>query len=301
MGLCKCPKKKVTNLFCFEHTVNVCEHCLVANHSRCVVQSYLRWLQDSDYDPTCRLCGKNLSDESCGPCVRLVCHDVFHWSCFDAYERALPANTAPAGYSCPVCSACIFPPPNSSSPVIEALCSLLATVNWARAGLGLPMIEEKHQENQMKAPNNTSVAMSGAPPGTFTGGSNPTSFQNNSMQSVLNMDESIPYTRVVEKSDMYLGPSSSLPSNHFTDHDTDKYKRRPAMLWLSRWFNNNFSAAQRLKQKPSSRIKRYLVVSFLAVAGFITLVLVFSELGRWSTENDPLLDPLSNPNIRMRP
>lgn len=32
MGLCKCPKKKVTNLFCFEHRVNVCEHCLVANH-----------------------------------------------------------------------------------------------------------------------------------------------------------------------------------------------------------------------------------------------------------------------------
>ena len=66
--------------------------------------------------------------------------DIFHWSCFDAYERALPANTAPAGYLCPVCSACIFPPPNSSSPVIEALCSLLATVNWARAGLGLPMV-----------------------------------------------------------------------------------------------------------------------------------------------------------------
>lgn len=32
MGLCKCPKRKVTNLFCFEHRVNVCEWCLVANH-----------------------------------------------------------------------------------------------------------------------------------------------------------------------------------------------------------------------------------------------------------------------------
>ena len=32
MGLCKCPKRKVTNLFCFEHRVNVCESCLVANH-----------------------------------------------------------------------------------------------------------------------------------------------------------------------------------------------------------------------------------------------------------------------------
>ena len=45
MGLCKCPKRKVTNQFCFEHRVNVCEHCMVAAHANCVVQSYLAWLQ----------------------------------------------------------------------------------------------------------------------------------------------------------------------------------------------------------------------------------------------------------------
>ena len=33
MGLCKCPKRKVTNQFCFEHRVNVCEHCMVQRHS----------------------------------------------------------------------------------------------------------------------------------------------------------------------------------------------------------------------------------------------------------------------------
>ncbi|KAL3216517.1 hypothetical protein MRX96_033018 [Rhipicephalus microplus] len=32
MGLCKCPRKKVTNQFCYEHRVNVCEHCMVAQH-----------------------------------------------------------------------------------------------------------------------------------------------------------------------------------------------------------------------------------------------------------------------------
>ncbi|VDD79422.1 unnamed protein product [Mesocestoides corti] len=32
MGLCKCDRKKVTNLFCFEHRVNVCEFCLTTNH-----------------------------------------------------------------------------------------------------------------------------------------------------------------------------------------------------------------------------------------------------------------------------
>uniref|UniRef100_A0A8V5GNG3 Zinc finger protein-like 1 n=1 Tax=Melopsittacus undulatus TaxID=13146 RepID=A0A8V5GNG3_MELUD len=34
MGLCKCPKRRVTNLFCFEHRVNVCESCLVSAHPK---------------------------------------------------------------------------------------------------------------------------------------------------------------------------------------------------------------------------------------------------------------------------
>ena len=38
MGLCKCPKRKVTNLFCFEHKVNVCENCLVTDHVRCIIK-----------------------------------------------------------------------------------------------------------------------------------------------------------------------------------------------------------------------------------------------------------------------
>uniref|UniRef100_A0A3B3ST85 Zinc finger protein-like 1 n=1 Tax=Paramormyrops kingsleyae TaxID=1676925 RepID=A0A3B3ST85_9TELE len=45
MGLCKCPKRKVTNLFCFEHRVNVCEHCLVTNHSKGVFPCHCHlWL-----------------------------------------------------------------------------------------------------------------------------------------------------------------------------------------------------------------------------------------------------------------
>ena len=60
MGLCKCPKRKVTNQFCFEHRVNVCEHCMVANHATCIVKSYLQWLQDSDYNPNCLFCDGQL-------------------------------------------------------------------------------------------------------------------------------------------------------------------------------------------------------------------------------------------------
>ncbi|XP_032496678.1 zinc finger protein-like 1 isoform X3 [Phocoena sinus] len=139
MGLCKCPKRKVTNLFCFEHRVNVCEHCLVANHAKCIVQSYLQWLQDSDYNPNCRLCNIPLAARET---TRLVCYDLFHWACLNERAAQLPRNTAPAGYQCPSCSGPIFPPTNLAGPVASALREKLATVNWARAGLGLPLIDE---------------------------------------------------------------------------------------------------------------------------------------------------------------
>lgn len=138
MGLCKCQKRKVTNLFCFEHDVNVCEYCLVSDHERCIVQSYVQWLQDSDYNPICILCKKLLNEE---PTVRLICYDVFHWACLDKYASELPANTAPAGYQCPKCKECIFPPSNLVSPVVDVLKQKLEGASWARAGLGQSLIQ----------------------------------------------------------------------------------------------------------------------------------------------------------------
>jgi len=138
MGLCKCPKRKVTNLFCFECAVNVCEHCLVKDHADCIVQSYVQWLQDSDYQPICILCKEFLKNE---PTVRLTCYDVFHWRCLDKYASQLPANTAPAGYQCPKCKECLFPPLNLVSPVADALRAQLETVSWAKTGLGRSMLK----------------------------------------------------------------------------------------------------------------------------------------------------------------
>uniref|UniRef100_A0A669QH51 Zinc finger protein-like 1 n=1 Tax=Phasianus colchicus TaxID=9054 RepID=A0A669QH51_PHACC len=34
MGLCKCPRRRVTPLFCFEHRVNVCESCMLSSHPK---------------------------------------------------------------------------------------------------------------------------------------------------------------------------------------------------------------------------------------------------------------------------
>ena len=38
---------------------------------QCVVQSYLQWLQDSDYNPCCEFCQRDLGDDQC---VRLMCY-----------------------------------------------------------------------------------------------------------------------------------------------------------------------------------------------------------------------------------
>jgi hypothetical protein len=74
-------------------------------------------------------------------CLILECiSDVYHWACLDQFARELPANTAPAGYSCPSCKKGLFPAGNLVSPVADVLREVLAGVNWARAGLGLPLV-----------------------------------------------------------------------------------------------------------------------------------------------------------------
>ena len=71
--------------------------------------------------------------------------DLFHWVCLDKWARSMPANTAPAGYTCPTCQECVFPSDKLVSPVADALRKVLADVNWARAGLGLPLLEERSE------------------------------------------------------------------------------------------------------------------------------------------------------------
>lgn len=341
MGLCKCPKKKVTNLFCFEHRVNVCEYCLVANHNKCIVQSYLQWLQDSDYSPDCPLCSRNLSDESCGECVRLTCYDVFHFGCLNQYAQKLPANTAPAGYTCPTCKSGIFPPSNMASPVADMLRQMLSKVNWARAGLGLPLIEEPVHvpappppkaatptpngdvnrstpvEEALSTPvtatltnlstlgaspaPNTTRPSAQVPPYTATPSRPPTGPQTH---SVISVDAG---TSVRGQEKQQNDPRKLFDStkedifNLSHDHDDDKYRRRPAMDWLNKWLRSRDTNPKRgLKKDPMTVRKKFLIVLLIGVIGFLTVIVIFSKLGRDAADDDPFLDPMANPNIRVK-
>ncbi|KAK6181431.1 hypothetical protein SNE40_009279 [Patella caerulea] len=309
MGLCKCPKRKVTNLFCFEHRVNVCEHCLVANHPKCIVQSYLQWLQDSDYNPICKLCNQALGAEN-AECVRLVCYDIFHWNCIDKYARSLPPNTAPAGYTCPTCNTGIFPPANMASPIADVVKTFLSRVNWARAGLGLPLIEEA----EAPVSNTPAVKTEQSPPFTSTPFPTPNQQTRPSAQvppysstptnpnphSVISVDAGA--------SSRGLGTGQNNPRKLFDtttdddifnmsqDHDEDKYKRRPAFHWLAKWFKSTDS---RKRKDPNAVMKKFLVVLGIGIISFLTLIIIFSKLGHEVAENDPNLDPMANPNIRV--
>jgi len=110
---------------------------MVSNHPKCVVQSYCQWLKDSDYSALCTLCQLDLSQDDC---TRLICYHIFHLKCLDEHCKQYPANTAPAGYSCPACSSALFPPSNLVSPVADVLRTVLTNRPWAREGLGLPLL-----------------------------------------------------------------------------------------------------------------------------------------------------------------
>ncbi|TWW74993.1 zinc finger protein-like 1 [Takifugu flavidus] len=321
MGLCKCPKRKVTNLFCFEHRVNVCEHCLVSNHNKCIVQSYLQWLQDSDYNPNCSLCNDPLTAQDT---VRLVCYDVFHWHCLNNLASRLPLHTAPAGYQCPVCQGPVFPPPNLASPVADQLREQLSSVNWARAGLGLPLVEEsigvheettandvtdytdwsayEAQEQSSIYPSHSYNANSSpAPPVTAQKQEDHAGSRNNGTQeqSVVNFPTGTSDTITIHSASsprkIYDTRDNSHSSVTQIDFDDDKYRRRPALGWFAQILKNRTGG----KRSSLSWKQRVFMLLLVGVLGFFTLIIIMAKLGRASAGSDPNLDPLLNPNIRV--
>ncbi|XP_014474503.1 PREDICTED: zinc finger protein-like 1 [Dinoponera quadriceps] len=312
MGLCKCPKRRVTNQFCFEHRVNVCEHCMVTSHPKCIVQSYLLWLHDNDYNPICTLCSGQLSD---GDCVRLTCYHMYHWACLDQYARNLPATTAPAGYTCPVCRLCIFPQPKLVSPVADVLREKLAAVNWARAGLGLPLLsDDREQKPEKECPsvenflyqNHVATTSSSSPPQMVSRG---TSSNSNVSNVHIANNQKTPYS-VVNIDSSSLGPLSTQasrkvceayddPKDVSFDHDENKYQRKSAIEWILRWWKLISTKAPVRRRIASSLYKRYTLMAVVVVLFLVGLILLCSWLGRMTTDGDPSFDVLANPNLKF--
>ncbi|GBN12530.1 Zinc finger protein-like 1 [Araneus ventricosus] len=303
MGLCKCPKKKVTNQFCFEHRVNVCENCMVTNHSKCVVQSYIQWLQDSDYNPNCLMCKTELAE---GDCIRLTCYHVFHWDCLNKYALSMLPQTPPEGYTCPVCNSCVFPQPNVVSPVAEALRNALLNVNWARVGLGYPAIENNLLNESSHSNNVQFSPLRAASSLPLENSAKPAPININSAVSQMDMNSVRPEPYGASYTTSYTSPRKLYDATEHghvraptRDHDEDKYKRRSAFEWFGRWFKSRTMHGKNRKKDPNVFYKKWMVLLVLCLIGLCTLCILFLKLGRASADSDPLLDPRFNPNIRV--
>ncbi|CAO1441181.1 unnamed protein product [Diamesa hyperborea] len=275
MGLCKCPKKIVSNLFCFEHRVTVCEHCLVVSHRKCVIQSYLQWLKDSDFDSTCTLCRINFEDEDC---IRLVCYHLFHWRCLNERQSSLPSNTAPSGHGCPTCNTCLFPPQNLVSPVADALRIKLGNVHWGRNELNLPVYSDDQDFPQNSLAQESTIVngsvnyktnstVHAAGYGHHRNIAENKAFRPESPHSILNI-ESRPLLR-----EPPIGSNSA-------DRDDNKYKRKTPQEIFSRWSRRLYSPAA----KPPW--KRTWVVVVMGITVFCSILYVMYYFGRVSEDED---------------
>ncbi len=225
-----------------------------------------------------------------GECVRLVCFCVFHWACIDQMARRILENapqTAPAGFTCPNCAEGLFPAANVVSPVADQLRETLKGVNWARAGLGLPLLEpssEVKPEATPMGPRPAPEGISATPPSNVKhevaiAFDTPTSRKTNAMN-----------TAAFE----HLKTSPLLQ-----DPDENKYQRKSGLELLMRWLKATLgaSASSRRRQSPA---KRYLMMALLLFVGFVTFLALMSYLSKGSGDySDPMLDPLNNPNIRV--
>ncbi|KTG45976.1 hypothetical protein cypCar_00021991 [Cyprinus carpio] len=277
MGLCKCPKRK------------------------CIVQSYLQWLQDSDYNPNCSLCSQPLDSQDT---VRLVCYDLFHWSCLNELASRQPLYTAPAGYQCPTCQGPVFPPSNLASPVADMLREQLSYVNWARAGLGLPLIEDPPKSEESTTHDITCYSEWSSfetPTVDITSNLTPTSLppdqdvehmhKNGEMSAQNHSAISMSTTSTTDTITINTGHSAVMQ----IDFDDDKYRRRPALSWFAQVLKNRTGT----KKKTLTLKQRIFMLLLVGVIGFFTLIIIMAKLGRASAETDPNLDPMLNPHIRV--
>lgn len=76
--------------------------------------------------------------------------------CLNNYAGQFPPNTAPAGYTCPICSKPIFSM-NSKSPVANLLEQVLSSYAWAKEGIGLSSMASGQAEMNGEVKNYSSL------------------------------------------------------------------------------------------------------------------------------------------------
>ena len=102
---------------------------------------------------------------------------------------------------------------------------------------------------------------------------------------------------MVDFNALAASPLLSSSAGASQDVDDNKYKRKSALEMLFRWGKTLVGPTSR--RKRGSRAQRMLMIAFLCFVGFVTFVVIMSYLGRGGDYNDPMLEPLNNPNIHV--
>ena len=60
------------------------------------------------------------------------------------------------------------------------------------------------------------------------------------------------------------------------------------------------TSASRPVKDPNAGLKRCAIIIMLVLIGFVTVVIILTKLGKSVTDDDPFLDPMANPHIRVQ-
>ncbi|XP_065661784.1 zinc finger protein-like 1 homolog isoform X2 [Hydra vulgaris] len=298
MGVCKCKQRNVTNQFCYVCRMNVCESCIVKDHQRCIIKSYVNWLQDSDYSETCSLCLESVKQ---GEVIRLTCYDLFHWDCFNKWALKFSENASSASYQCPDCKAPVFPSTALVSPVADVVRQRLTAVAWGRRGLGLKpekLVEQKSEVRpvtpvvaetniQTSTPISSYKPLSTTIKTPFVPLSKQSAPSSNVREKYLN-DNTAPVHKVVDSTRYDAKVDISF------DHDDNKYKRRGIFHWIGNLLKLDGNDQ---KKSKNNFLRRYFILVVL-LGLFVIVVYLMASYGRNNAINDPMLDPDYNPHIR---
>lgn len=314
MGVCKCKQRNVTNQFCYVCRTNVCESCMVKDHQRCIIKSYVHWLQDSDYSATCSLCLESIDR---GEVIRLTCYDLFHWDCFNAWALKFPESSKKTDYTCPDCKAQVFPPQALVSPIADVLRQKFATVGWGRKGLGMPLqTNEKMSTTLPTTPVGGDFnQISSTPKTSYKPLPTVTPFvplpkqqqQQNQQQATPTLQQQqlvetkVQASATFNRESKYEGTTSRKQPvvntrhqdskiNLSYDHDENKYKRKGFLHWFGNMMKL-WKKTSEVKKESNLTFKRVFIALVLFTLIFMTIIYFMSVIGGRVAEDDPMLNP----------
>lgn len=240
----------------------------------------------------------------------------------------MPANTAPAGYTCPICSKPIFSI-NPKSPVGKSLENAIRSFDWAMEGLKQNPNESSSISSEsmgngqmiyksllddstridMMTNNEDDLNHPKIFHNSFTTikpiGTNLSVGQYSAPINVNNVKNFIS-----TNGDLCFGSSSSMRSkfdnesrrsllSSVNDIIEDKYRTKSPVEFLSRWLRSRSTYMRNHTAMSSlSLYKKFIIFGLISFLFLFIVIHYFIKYGRQSAESDPFLNPENDPNLR---